>query len=124
MNEQASEMFMDLVCDQGTPSADCELCGRTHFASGQGSCYDVEEIERCQRAADKEPEKWCEHHEDGISFGFIDGKQVVFDCPCNKLRRYEDFIWRHRDLIVSYLQRRGEAELKEAAGFVDSMKSM
>lgn len=121
--EQASDLFMDLVCNQGTPSATCQLCGRSHFASGSGSYNSDEEIQRWRESAEKEPDKWCEVSEDGLAFGHINGIQVVYDCPCHKLRKYEDFIWSHRSLIINYIRQRTANELAEAQRMADEIRS-
>jgi hypothetical protein len=106
-----SEMFQDVVCDSGAPSMDCELCGRTHFCTGEVSDEPDDEIERLRKLATKDPERYCEDADnDGLSFGTIEGMQAVYGCPCNKLNRYEDFIWNHRELIVKYISRRTEKE--------------
>jgi hypothetical protein len=112
--EQASQLFMNLVCDGGTPSIDCQLCGRTHFASGPSSDEPDEEVKRLRQLATEQPSKYCESTNDSIGYGHIDGKQVAWDCPCRRLRRYEDFIWSHRALILAYLKARAAKNLQDA----------
>lgn len=113
MNEQASELFMDLVCSGGTPSIDCQLCGRTHFATGPLSTEDPVQIEEMRASAAKYPDKWLESGDDSLAFGYLDGRQVVWNCPCHKMRRYEDFIWDHRELIAKYLKARLAKQVEE-----------
>jgi hypothetical protein len=122
--EQASELFMDMVCDGGTPSIDCELCGRTHFATGPQSCEDEDEIARLRKLATEQPDKYCESDDDSISFGSLAGIQVVYDCPCHKLRRYEDFIWDNRALILSYVKARTHKELDAATKTMSQLESL
>lgn len=110
-----SEMFQDIVCDSGSSSMDCELCGRTHFCTGGGSFEDDAEIEKYRKYAEQKPEQYCEDSDsDGLSFGTINGMQVVYGCPCNKLRKYEDFIWEDRERIIKYIRRRTEKELESS----------
>lgn len=121
---QASELFMDTVCDAGTSSIDCQLCGRLHFAAGEQSCLSREEIERLRVLAKEHPDQCCESHEDGIAFGYIDGRQAVWSCPCGKLRRYEEFIWNNRDLIVRYIKARTQSDLATANHTLSQMAAL
>jgi len=119
--EQASELFMDLVCQGGTPSADCQFCGRMHFASGSGSCEPDESIENLRKAAADYPDKYCESTDDAIAIGLLDGCQFVWNCPCCKIRKYEDFIWNHRELIVSYIKARAEQQVAESQAILRNL---
>lgn len=58
-------------------------------------------------------EKYIEHNDyDTIDWGYIAGKQIVYGCPCNSARRYEQWIWSHRYIIAKYLRLMAEeAEL-------------
>lgn len=122
--EQASELFMDMVCNAGAPTIDCELCGRTHFATGSQSCEDPDEIEKLRALAKKNPNGYCESDDDGISSGTLNGMQVVFDCPCHLLRKYEDFIWNERQLIVSYIKARTAKELDAASKMTQELTAL
>jgi len=118
-----SEMFADAVCDGGTPVADCELCGRTHYVSS-GYCMEQGELADLEWKHQQEPEKYIPSDCDSISIGHIDGRQVVYGCPCNKLSRYEKFIWRHRFLIAKYLKRRSEEMMAEAESEVENARTI
>ena len=111
-----SEMFMDLVCHHGSIRISCELCGREHFACGSKVIdYEDGELEGLQAKADREPDKYVAHHDaDSISWGDLDGKRVVWGCVCHRARRFEDFIWSHRDLIIAYLKARMKEDLSHA----------
>lgn len=109
-----SNTFLDAVCDGGTPAADCELCGRTHFAAGLQSDADRSELKALRQKAAESPEKYIESSDDSIGIGHIDGKRVVWNCPCNKLTKYERFIWSHRVMILAYLKARARAMASEA----------
>lgn len=114
-----SDLFADLVCDAGTPSTYCNLCGRYHFATGPQSCEDERELERLLRLADEKPNAYVASEYDSISCGQIAGMTAVYDCPCNGLRKYEDFIWENRELIIKYIRKRTAAEMKAAEKTAD-----
>lgn len=104
-----SELFLSAIRSAGSIVIDCELCGRTHFGDGRGD-YEEGEYERLLAKAKTEPDKYIQHHDDDmVSYGYLQGKQAVLDCPCHELTRYEKFIWAHRWLIASYFR----ARLKE-----------
>jgi hypothetical protein len=114
--EPPSDMFREAVEDTGTCCAtECEFCGRTHFVSSHGhGDYEEGELEKLKEQAAKDPDRYIEESEyDAIGEGYIDGKQAVVHCPCNALRRYEDFIWGHRTIICEYLAARCAKELGE-----------
>lgn len=106
--EPPSEMFVNAVCHGGTPAIDCQLCGRTHFAThDRGITWQPGELEDLRAKAKEKPDKYIEDsNSDSVFFGAIDGHQVVADCPCNRLRLYEDWIWKHRRVIAEYLRAR------------------
>lgn len=104
MNE-ASPMFTDVVVDSGSISVDCEFCGRTFFEdSEQAGDWEPGELEGLRKRAKEEPDKVIGM--DSVHWGTIDGKQAVVGCPCNALRKYEDFIWNHRRMIMKYISAR------------------
>ena len=84
-----------------------------HQEEFQPFFYTVHAIEALQEAKKKEPDKYIDCG-DMIEIGYIEGKKVVPDCPCGKLKKYEDWIWNHSDLIAKYLVLRAEKEAKEA----------
>ncbi len=67
----------------------CQLCGRIHC--GEECDEDLEGIDTDGLVVQER--SWAAH-------GVIDGKQFGEGCPCNGLRKYEDFIWKHRYQIV------------------------
>lgn len=106
---------MGVICDCGTPAADCDLCGRSHLAAGSNSCAEEDEIERFKASAAKYPDKFIlDESNDSLSIGTFNGRQVVWGCCCNKLRPYEDFIWSHRHMIWEYLKLRAVENLEAA----------
>jgi len=113
--EEPSEMMEDAFRDGiGTTDATCELCGR-HVFGGYGTIgFGPDELEGLQAKAAQDPDKYVEVQANGVSLGHIDGKQFVIGCPCNRLRRFEDWIWNHRRPIMDYIKAR-IAELLKAA---------
>jgi len=105
-----SDLFANLVCHGSSNGINCELCGRVHF-SEEGD-HEKGELERLREKAKEHPDRFTEDS-DFTPWGTIDGLQAVIDCPCNGLAKYERFIWDHRYLIMKYLKKRIEAELKE-----------
>jgi hypothetical protein len=115
LSKAPSPEMEDAVCRAGSIHILCELCGRTHFASATPGYFDEGELEDLLTKKQAEPDKCLEDSgADSILYGHIDGKQAVLGCPCNGLSKYEDFIWRNRDVILSYLERRTKARLQKA----------
>lgn len=110
MGMKTSELFMDVVtANHGSPSIDCQHCKRMHFT------HDAEDVESLRAKEEKEPEKYMEAvNSDSLAWGYLDGKQIVWGCPCDSGHRYEEFIWRHRELIAEYLKRRCAEKLQAA----------
>lgn len=81
-------------------------CGRTWFNSTQWG--------------------WGETELQSLREGIAEGRTVetdysieeimgfVIGCPCNQLRRYEDWVWTNRERILDYLKVRNAGELREA----------
>jgi hypothetical protein len=119
IQEPPSDEFNDAVRDSGTCCAvECGFCGRVHFVSGRGhGDYDTGELEKLQAKAKAEPEKYLEESlYDVISTGWIDGREAVIGCPCNALRRYEDYIWSNRLMICKYLAARAGNQVRTIIG--------
>lgn len=111
-----SETFENAVRKAGSLVVDCELCGRTHFATLETAHFDEGELDDLVAKAKKDPDKYVQDPSyDSVPWGTVDGKQAVIGCPCNGLRRYEDFIWGNRFVIAEYLRNRS-AEAAERAG--------
>lgn len=113
---------MDIVCTGGTPAATCELCGREHF-DANGEFMEEGELDDLLAKQKSKPEKYISHN-GGIGFGHIDGKQVVWDCPCNRASRFEKFIWGHRQIIASYLKARAQKATEHAQQLAEMTKDL
>lgn len=112
----ASEEFEDAFrAGIGTTSAKCEVCGVHVFASGDNSLgWEPGELEDLQKKAAANPDKYQElAMSDGISLGQVNGLQFVIDHGCEKLGRYERFLWADRRQIIEYIKKRTEARKAE-----------
>jgi hypothetical protein len=106
---KASEEFEDAFRGGiGTTNANCEVCGVHVFASGDNSMsWEPGELEALQKKAAANPDKYQElAMSDGVSLGQINGLQFVIDHGCEKLYRYEQFIWGDRRQIAEYIKKR------------------
>lgn len=120
-NRPASEVFKRLLHRVGHLVADCSLCGRVHFATLEEGVYSEGELEELREKAKKDPEKYIEDPSyDTIAAGHLNNEEVVIDCPCNLLRKHEDFIWNNRELIVGYIKNRVQT-MKEQVGREDKL---
>jgi hypothetical protein len=54
------------------------------------------------------------YEDDFIHAKDLDGKTFVVDCPCNGLRKYEDWMWSNREIFREYFRVRVEQEAKWA----------
>jgi len=112
---KVSEEFWNALISSGRNVIDCTFCGRTHYVEDPGSDYDEGELKRLNARNKKNPDKVVFHQGDiSVSWGNLDGKQAVYGCPCNSVRKYEDFIWDNRYLIANYLTARALKMKKEA----------
>ncbi len=104
------EIMMDAITEHnGTTFAHCDFCGRTWFTS---RCEEVESMRERQK---EKPDKYIESGDDGLGFGWIDGKQYVYGCCEEKVKRYADWVWGHRTIIMSYLKKRAASNAEQAA---------
>jgi hypothetical protein len=113
-----SQEFMDAICCCGVSVQTCDFCGRTHFGG-----VDLSETEReaFRTEAVENPGMYIDHGEDGVGCGELDGKMVVYDCPCNKVVKYERFVWTHRYVILKYLRSRLDMDRVEVSHLADAM---
>lgn len=114
-----SEWFIDALPGGGGSSVYCN-CGRQHYAP-ENLLDSDDENDYAHMLADaleekqKDPDGVIIHTETEFVYAKdIDNKTFVVDCPCNGLRKYEDWIWNHKDLIRDYLKDRVEQEYRWA----------
>lgn len=117
--KKPSKMFINSLTGGGASSIYCN-CGRMHYApKNLYDSNDEEDYENMLQSAlaeqKKDPDGIVINYEDEFIYAKdIDGKTFVVDCPCNGLRRYEDWIWNNRNAIRDYLKHRVEQEFKWA----------
>lgn len=121
----ASEEFWNAVISAGTAIVTCEFCQREHFA---GEPWPVEpgEIfptyeEMCAKA-EAEPDKYVQQEGSSASWGYIDGKQAPYACPCSGADKYEEWILRHRYLILNFLSNRAYKLMRDAENEVQAVQ--
>ncbi len=104
--DKASEMFIDASSRMGGISIHCN-CGITHHDVGGYIEYVDKEDYPLPEADDH-----TQLHDETIIACEIDQKVFVNQCKscAKKLKRYEDFIWEHRDIIRDYLKIRIDRE--------------
>ena len=123
---RVSEEFWDAVIHAGSNVIDCGLCGRTHFVEDSMSSYEEGELEKLHALSEENPDRTIFHaNADSVSWGSIDGKQVVYGCPCNGAAKYETLFWESRRIISQYFSARAEKMKKladEAAGLAKKVK--
>ena len=116
MNEKPpapSAEFMDAVCNHGSATINCQLCGRYHFGGDRGQ-FEQGEQDRLRASALSDPEHYVNHGLESPSWGIMDGRQVVWDCPCQEASKWERFIWDHRIVIANYLSAMAFRMMEEA----------
>lgn len=117
--KKPSKMFVRSLEGGGSSQADCH-CGRRHYAPGnlRNSCEDDDEqnmINICLEEQKADPDGIIiEYEDDFIYYKELSGSLFVVDCPCNGLRRYEDFIWNNRNPIRDYYKDRVVQEARWA----------
>lgn len=121
--DKISEHFWDAFINAGSLVIECEFCERTHFAY-EGD-YEEGELERLEENAKKNPAKYEEHFDrDMVSWGYFNGKQAVYNCPCKSLVQYERFIWNERDSIIKYYKAKMDEKSKNAQSDLDKINSL
>jgi hypothetical protein len=114
-----SKMFLSSLSGGGSSSIYCN-CGRTHYAPSNLYDSDDEEdytsmLNSALEEQKKDPDGVVINYEDDfIHAKDFDGKTFVVDCPCNGLRKYEDWMWSNREIFREYFRVRVEQEAKWA----------
>lgn len=110
-----SEEFEDAAIIGGGIYDTCS-CGITHFTTNADFDYEEGELEDLKVRAEKNPELYIGYYDGSSVYTTrIGGEILVVGCLCNRLRRYEDFIWHHRYIIAKYLTKRNARESAQAA---------
>ena len=107
--DKPSEEFLESVIHCGSTNISCEFCGRFHIGSDFRRGEDSERYEEYSEKAQQQPGgEFIEHDADMVSWGILDGKQYVVDCPCHAGVAYERLFWKHLELISNYSIKRAE----------------
>lgn len=100
--------FRDFVCDHHATCSDCK-CGKVWFT------HQDEDYETLQRKATEEPDKYLESDDDAVAFGWISGEQVVWSCDCGFIKRHEEWIREHEEVVRKFLRALGAERVEEAS---------
>ncbi len=111
--EAPSDLFQEIVCRAGSLVITCEGCGRTYFGDEGDGDFEDGEYERLCKESETDP-KVIGPLDGFTSWGRFDEKELVVDCVCHTLRRYEDFILGHQEQITELLRRTAENALERA----------
>lgn len=89
--QQPSKVFLELLVGGTTAHGLCEFCDRDHFFDAPAFEWDDAEYENLIAEHSRDPEATVKHNTH-VRIVRVEGKQAVVGCPCNGLRRYEDWI--------------------------------
>ena len=120
---KTSDTFFDALNHDGSICRECQ-CGRTHFATFDESCFDPGELEVLRAQAVNYPERFLEHDGSSVTAAFLNGKEYVYQCPCEGLAPYEKFVWQNRNQIVDYIAARHASEMETVLAFSKKFKDL
>jgi hypothetical protein len=94
----------------------CERHGGTWFNGEDHGGYEEGELEELREKAKTHPDKYHELDRDAHDTTVL-GKEYIWTCAgCrDEFYRLQEFLWRHRHTIATYLNARLKREAKEAA---------
>lgn len=114
MPKEVSKWFEEAFVHSGSIVIDCDLCGRTHFEDDErAGDWSPGELAKLRKNQNANPDMFIGHGH-SPRWGSINGKNAVVDCPCGKLKEWENFIWGHRHLIAKYVANRAKATAEDA----------
>lgn len=119
--EPPSHEFLTSFIDSGGLVVECDYCKRIFFGDRSVGDYEKGEYEKLLALAKKEPDKYFPV-DDMTSEARIDGKVYPRGCPCNAIRKHENFVWYYRRQIAQYLNVRAEREHKEAKEQLENLR--
>lgn len=117
-----SDEFYSSFMTAGSVLIDCD-CGRTHVATDGLPCLEEEEIESIKKLKEKYPDKVIEWDCDSISWTWIQGKQIVFDCPCKIDKIFMNVILEHRTQIMDFFKRVNKIKQKQLEAETELLQS-
>lgn len=116
-NEEPSEIFLRALEESGIRHGACRLqcgfCGRVHFDYYGNWDWEDGELEELIELSEKKPDEYvaCDYTPTVVT---IDSRDAVIGCPCNHLRKFEDWMWEHRDIMLTYYKEKVMARLESA----------
>ena len=119
---KASEIFWDSIISAGTGIIDCGFCGRTHFTLDGNYDFERKEAAELLKNHRHNPDRYVQHHGDSLHWGLLDGKQAVYECSCDAVKKYEDIFWRNKHIIAEYFSNRAK-KMREQAETAQSLAS-
>lgn len=101
--------FLDSFDGCGSILVVCR-CGRMHVAQDELGYLEDEEVKEIERFEAERPDKIIRWDCDSISWTYINGEEVVFDCPCGYDKMLCRFIENHQEEILSVIGKIVESE--------------
>ena len=119
-NNQCSELFENAFDSHtGGCVRNC-MCGRVHFDDVGVYSWEEGELEDLEQKSQEHPDRYIAH-DHSVGCMYIDGAKFVYDCPCGKAAKYEEFILKHAEQISEYLRKKA-VQLREKADKIDVPK--
>jgi len=110
----ASKEFWDALISASSLVVECEFCERTHYCINEYSGdYSEGELEELKIKERENPDKYVSH-DDLVPWGYLDGKQMVYDCSCNSAGEYEELFWNNRYFIPKYFEKKAKSLNKQS----------
>lgn len=102
-----TEIFKNTIrTSAGHLVIDCN-CGRVHYSdiNANEGCYNDGEFEQLEKDNKQHPNKYIYHpNESSISSVYLNGLAYVPDCPCEWEKKYANFIWDNKELIINVIK--------------------
>lgn len=122
---KVSEEFWDAILDSRSyGDIICTLCKRVHFSSFDPGAYEGDELEKLQKKAATNPDKYKEYTDRGVDWGQYNGHQVIYECCEDKITHFEKWVWQHRRSITKYLKAKTEKMVENAKFEHDRVKDL
>lgn len=106
----ATNEFLEAFIVGGGSVGECDFCGNVFYSTTN---LEQEELDVYEEQRLKKPLKYHPEPYDSIEFYVVEGRRYPYGCSCNSLDKYEQFIWEHKEQILTYIRLRSELEYKE-----------
>lgn len=104
--------FCDVFAHSGSIIIKCD-CGITHVANDEIGYLEKEEILELQELEARNPESVIRWDCSSISWTTINGRDIVFDCPCGYAEKLCRFIENHDSEIMKLIKKMVDFEKNE-----------